>query len=106
MMSFYDLIQGEGHMSNCTAFYWSVFLILVSHMTIVLNDLIGVNRSHDLFHLPSSFQLNCLHQVAFFYANKIILDLKLFFNKSIGCPYPISHLIGIARGEYHPNWGY
>ena len=35
MMSFYDLIQGEGSGSNCTASYWSVLFTLVSHLTIV-----------------------------------------------------------------------
>ena len=28
--------------------------------------LIGLKRSHDLFNLPCSFQLNCLHQVVLF----------------------------------------
>ena len=31
----YDLIQGEGIVSNCTTSYWSVLFSLVSHITIV-----------------------------------------------------------------------
>ena len=79
MMSFYDLIQGEGSVSNCRASYWSVLFTLVSHMAMfILNDLIGLIRSYDLIPLPCSFQLHCLHRVVLFFADRIILDLKLF----------------------------
>ena len=39
MISFYDLIQGEGGAHNCTASYWSVLLTLLSHMTLVYFEL-------------------------------------------------------------------
>ena len=38
MMSCYDLIKGEGHVQNCTASYWSVYISQVGHMIIVLID--------------------------------------------------------------------
>ena len=38
MMSCYDLIKGEGHVQNCTASYWSVFISQVGDMIIVLID--------------------------------------------------------------------
>ena len=38
MMSFYDFIKGEGSVQNCTASYWSVLVMLMSHMIIILND--------------------------------------------------------------------
>ena len=34
MMSFYDLMQGEGDVPNCTAYYWSV---TVSHSGVVVS---------------------------------------------------------------------
>ena len=74
VMSFYDLIKGEGSVSNCTASYWSVLFTLVSHMTIVYSkDLIGLIRSYDLIHLPCSFQLHCLHQVVLFLQTRLYL---------------------------------
>ena len=38
MMSCYDLIKGEGHVQNCTASYWSVYISQVGHMIIVCFD--------------------------------------------------------------------
>ena len=64
------------------------------------------NRSHDLILLPSSFQLNCLHQVGNFVTNKSILVLKLIIFQSIGYLYIIIPKIGNARGQYDlQNWG-
>ena len=31
MLSFYDLIQGEGDVQNCTASYWSLLFNLLSY---------------------------------------------------------------------------
>ena len=39
MMSFYDLIQGEGDVQNTTASFWSVLFTLLSHMTTVYFEL-------------------------------------------------------------------
>ena len=73
------------------------FCITLSHMTIViLNDLIGLNRSHDLIYLPDMFQLYCLHQVVFFM--QISLFLITFYNFT-GYVCPIFHNIGIAGCE-------
>ena len=65
----YDPIQGEESVSNWTASYWSVCLpwwVTWPLPLFILNDLIGLTRSHDLIHLPGSFQLYFLHQVGFF----------------------------------------
>ena len=35
MLSCNDLIKGEGHVQNCTASYWSVYISQVGQMNIV-----------------------------------------------------------------------
>ena len=62
----------------------------------ILNDLIGLIRSHELIYLPCSW--HCLHQVVLFFVDDFFLDLKLFFTKCIGYVCPIFHKIGNARG--------
>ena len=74
MMSFHDLIQGESSVYNCTASNRSVLFIPIESHDHCLNDLIGLIRSHDLIHLPCSFQLHCLHQVVLFKKKRIFFD--------------------------------
>ena len=54
-------------------------------------------RSHDLLHLPCSFQHHCLHQEVLFKKNKSILVQNCLLN-FIGYGCPIFHKIGNARG--------
>ena len=64
--------------------------------------LMAHNRSHDLVHLPKSFQLNCHHQMGDFMTNKSILVIKLFIFQTVGYLYPICPNIGKARGAKVP----
>ena len=102
----YDLIKGEGSVSNCTASYWSVLFTLVSHMTFVYFE------CPDWFTQvtwPNSFtrqfSISLPLSNGIFYANKIILHLKLFVFKSMGCLCPTFHKIAIARGQITSRLG-
>ena len=70
MMSFYDLIQGESVVQNCTASYWPVFVYPgESHDWLLFClILIGLIGSHDLIKLllSSSGGINFLKTRLFF----------------------------------------
>ena len=103
VMSFHDLIQGEGDVQNCTASYWVSFVCPIeSHDQYLLClTLIGPNRSYDLINLPWSFQLKCPHQAVLFFESKKqeYSLIKVFNIYSEGSECPIFHKIGNARGS-------
>ena len=76
------------------SYLWVLFNPLESHDHCILNDLTGLIRSHDLIHLPCSFQLYSSGGIIF---NRQEYSLKLFLINFIG--YGMSYFSwGNVRG--------